>query len=584
MNALRQLWTGLGLLWILTAPVSAGAQGFLDNPAPASIQSGIGIISGWVCEADEVTIQIDAGPPLQAAYGTTRADTALVCGDTENGFGLTVNWNLLGQGQHTLRASVDGIELARVAFEVIVLGVGEFQRDLVAQSTVLDFPVDGHEIYVRWEESLQNFVLQSHLAPPTSGGGSLRPRMALENPQPGSFRSGVSVISGWACEAENITLRIDEGDIIEVAYGTTRSDTIPVCGDEENGFGLSFNWNLLSDGLHTLTAYADGAEFAKVHFAVTSLGLGEFPVGLESLTTAVGTIPDFPAQGAQVLIRWQDSLQNFVLDSVIPPGLDSGQCGTQETTLATDEEATQTATTEITNSCGQETDTTLGFDGSFPVQVLPQAQFAQSKNGLSQPSAQHPSQTQTTEPFFLCADAISFQQGQSIFTNEDFDLLDGRGQPIACRALQPGTRLQTLISVQEDVPLNFLNDFEMFYRNEPIAAFLSARPVGPLLGLTSSTVSFGRVRVHATGEVAVTVQNKGVDRLVGQAFVTAPFQLAAGETFHSLESQQAFDIAAGQEQTLIVHFRPPARGTFSRQLKISSNGGTAHIHLNGLTP
>lgn len=586
MNALRQLGIGLGLLGVLTAPVSATPQGFLDNPAPASIQSGIGVISGWVCEADEVTIQIDDGPPLQAAYGTTRVDTALVCGDTENGFGLTFNWNLLGPGPHTLRARVDGVELSRVAFEVTMLGVGEFQRDLVAQSSILDFPVEGHESYVQWEESLQNFVLQSSVEPPTGGSGSLQPRMALENPQPGSFHSGISVISGWACEVENIMLRIDEGDILRVAHGTTRADTVPVCGDEENGFGLTFNWNLLSDGLHTLTAYADGSVFAKVHFAVTSLGLGEFPVGLESLTAAVGTISDFPAQGSQVLVRWQDSLQNFVLDSVVTPGVDSNLCGTQAATLTTDGENAQTATAEITNSCGQETDTTLGFDGSFPIQVLPQAQLAQSQNGqahrLSRSSVQQLSQA--TAPFVLCADEIHFQQGQAIFTSEDFDMLDGRGQPIFCRNLQPGGTLQALISVQEGIPLNFRNDFEMFYLNKPIASFLSTRPAGPVLGIPSSTISFGQVEVHDTGEAELKIQNKGAGRLVGQAFVAAPFQLATGKTFHSLVSRQAFDLAAGQEQTLIVRLRPLTKGTFSSQLKIFSNGGTAHIHLNGITP
>ena len=32
---------------------------FLENPRPSSFQSGIGVISGWVCEADEVAIEID---------------------------------------------------------------------------------------------------------------------------------------------------------------------------------------------------------------------------------------------------------------------------------------------------------------------------------------------------------------------------------------------------------------------------------------------------------------------------------------------------------------------------------------------
>ena len=44
------------------------------------------------------------------------------------------------------------------------------------------------------------------------------------------------------------------------------------CGDADNGFGTTFNWNRLGDGTHNLRAFADGAEFANVNFTVTTLG------------------------------------------------------------------------------------------------------------------------------------------------------------------------------------------------------------------------------------------------------------------------------------------------------------------------
>ena len=82
--------------------------GYLENPGTDSFQSGIGLISGWVCEAESVEIEIEtAGGEvmrLEAAYGTARLDTARradgtpLCGDTDNGFGLLFNWNLLGEG------------------------------------------------------------------------------------------------------------------------------------------------------------------------------------------------------------------------------------------------------------------------------------------------------------------------------------------------------------------------------------------------------------------------------------------------------------------------------------------------------
>ena len=77
--------------------------GDLENPGAASFQSGLGLISGWVCEAEAVEIELN-GVPQAAAYGTERLDTESACGDTDNGFGLLFNWNLLGDGEHEVVA------------------------------------------------------------------------------------------------------------------------------------------------------------------------------------------------------------------------------------------------------------------------------------------------------------------------------------------------------------------------------------------------------------------------------------------------------------------------------------------------
>ena len=78
--------------------------GYLENPGPASFQSGLGVISGWVCAADTVEIELN-GVPHEAAYGTERADTQGACGDSDNGFGLLFNWNLLGTATTKWRRS-----------------------------------------------------------------------------------------------------------------------------------------------------------------------------------------------------------------------------------------------------------------------------------------------------------------------------------------------------------------------------------------------------------------------------------------------------------------------------------------------
>ena len=112
--------------------------GYLENPGAASFQSGIGLISGWTCAADEVEIVLN-GEPQEAAYGTARLDTETVCGDTDNGFGLLFNWNLLGDGEHEVVAVVDGVELDRATVTVTTLGA-EFLREVTGTCTAADFP------------------------------------------------------------------------------------------------------------------------------------------------------------------------------------------------------------------------------------------------------------------------------------------------------------------------------------------------------------------------------------------------------------------------------------------------------------
>ncbi len=116
------------------------AQATLENPAPNSFQSGVGVISGWVCEASQVEIEFsnDAANRWTAGYGTRRTDTHGVCGDTDNGFGLLFNWNLLGDGSHTVTAYADGVEFAAVTVTVTTLG-GEFQRGLSQEVTIPTF-------------------------------------------------------------------------------------------------------------------------------------------------------------------------------------------------------------------------------------------------------------------------------------------------------------------------------------------------------------------------------------------------------------------------------------------------------------
>ena len=291
-------------------PPAPAPVGVLENPGPASFQSGIGLLSGWVCDAAVVELELNGGARIAASYGTDRADTTPRCGDRNNGFGLLFNWNLLGDGVHTVVAFADGVAFGRATFTVTTLGE-EFLEGGQGETVVADFPAPGETVRLIWQQTNQNFVLAPldggppPASPPSPAGG---PAGTLENPGPASFQSGIGLLSGWVCDAAVVELEINDGPRIAAAYGTDRADTAPRCGDRNNGFGLLFNWNLFGDGEHTVRALADGEEFGRATFTVTTLGV-EFLQGTQGETV----VADFPAPGEAVHLIWQQAQQNFVL-------------------------------------------------------------------------------------------------------------------------------------------------------------------------------------------------------------------------------------------------------------------------------
>ena len=295
----------------------AAPVGVLENPG--SFQSGVSLISGWVCEADTVHIELTHGPSgsietYRAGYGTIREDTQGTCGDSDNGFGLLWNWNRLGDGTHTVRALADGVAIGVAQVSVTTLGE-EFARGLSGRYAVAAFPSATERVHLHWSQARQNFVLGPP-TPPTITGRSWPgdPQTGLlENPAPSSLQSGVSVISGWVCEAEVVEIELTNEtsgavETYRAATGTIREDTLAICGDSNTGFGLLWNWNRLGDGAHTVRALADGVEIGQARVLVTTLG-EEFARGLEG----TAELADFPSPGETVTVAWQAAQQNFVI-------------------------------------------------------------------------------------------------------------------------------------------------------------------------------------------------------------------------------------------------------------------------------
>ena len=283
--------------------------GYLENPGPHSFQSGIGVLSGWVCTAEAVEIELN-GVPQAAAYGTERLDTQEICGDTDNGFGLLFNWNLLGDGEHEVVAWVDGIEFSRTTVTVTTLGK-EFVRDVAGTCAVEDFPGIDETVTLVWQQNSQNFVLAAGPAPAGANRTGTPGVGYLENPGDNSFQSGIGIISGWVCAADAMLVTLGDLAPQPAGYGTERLDTLDICGDTDNGFGLLFNWNRLDDGEHTVIASVDGVELGRAVVRVTTLG-EEFLRGAEGECV----VEDFPRLGQSVLLEWQQNSQNFVITDV----------------------------------------------------------------------------------------------------------------------------------------------------------------------------------------------------------------------------------------------------------------------------
>ncbi len=140
--------------FILTPVLTQAAV--LEIPGNGSTLSGIGVISGWKCEATAITVVIDGGASVPMLHGSERGDTRGVCGDTNNGFLAIFNWALLDDGKHTAVAYDNGVEFDRKTFEVGTLGE-EFVRGASAQVRVEDFPSPGEHALLVWNQSSQHF-------------------------------------------------------------------------------------------------------------------------------------------------------------------------------------------------------------------------------------------------------------------------------------------------------------------------------------------------------------------------------------------------------------------------------------------
>ena len=199
----------LALLLAIFPQVALAAT--LDVPRQGDRLSGIGVIHGWKCDPQHITVSVDGSAPIAALAPYPRADTGGVCGNAGwNGFFTFVNWAIFGDGPHTITASDNGFPFATHTFTVTTLGE-EFVTGVEKRATIEDFPAPGESVELKWNQSTQHFEIVGNTATPPGDEepGPTLPAASVygwcdadfECPE-GSENSGAYVSTGWCSREE----------------------------------------------------------------------------------------------------------------------------------------------------------------------------------------------------------------------------------------------------------------------------------------------------------------------------------------------------------------------------------------------
>jgi hypothetical protein len=141
--------------------IEQAKKGVVEIPAEGSVQSGIGLISGWSCVAEIVEISIDGGSRLRVPSESPRADVTPVCSHPNAGFGLLFNFNVLSEGEHTIQLFVKNIAIGALRKFRVVKPKGEFASGLRGEVAVQNFPETGKSTTLDWREAEQRFGIKS---------------------------------------------------------------------------------------------------------------------------------------------------------------------------------------------------------------------------------------------------------------------------------------------------------------------------------------------------------------------------------------------------------------------------------------
>ena len=156
----------LCIIFALLAPSLLHAAA-LGIPGPGTTLSGVGVISGWKCQAEgNLTVVFNNdGKHIPLLYGSERTDVRANGQCLENdhdnvGFVAIWNWGNLDDGEHTAVAYDNGVEFARNTFTVVRASEDkDFLPDVTAECSVFDFPYAGTNARFEWNTGTQHLEL-----------------------------------------------------------------------------------------------------------------------------------------------------------------------------------------------------------------------------------------------------------------------------------------------------------------------------------------------------------------------------------------------------------------------------------------
>ena len=149
---------GLWVFWGTSVWAQAPDLGVIESPS--AFVSGIGFISGWKCNSNDITLKVLCSPyihDLDPAQNMLRADTREVCdGRIDNGWIIQVNWEHWA-GCTEVTALDNGQQFASRKFTVGEIGDGFIRDHEGTQIRVPGFPSPDQVTHFTWSTATQHF-------------------------------------------------------------------------------------------------------------------------------------------------------------------------------------------------------------------------------------------------------------------------------------------------------------------------------------------------------------------------------------------------------------------------------------------